>query len=568
MGAGVSLSPTLAGLAVEQERANTDSAAARGLPPEPLRCQSAQAAEAKTVVQYRGGHQGPDSEVTRAARLGMTGPARQLPHLDTIQRAFGSHDLRSVRAFQDEHSTAACASLGARAYASGENVSFAGKSDLHTAAHEAAHVIQQRAGVGFGGELGGSTDPFERHADRVAGLVVAGQSAEGELGRPTAASAHRESSPVQLAPAHGHHGHSHSGGHSKSAKASKQEQPCLNAKDPTACIDDYIKNNPLKGKKNEAQRQFARSPKERYRDALADHAREHAKSRKWVQEGMKDSNPKIRNACEWAWLQDGVRVFPLTDTHDSNKRAKAHGAPKGRGASFSGNHDIKSTTPGDYDFDINSRRNIVCTAGGILIGAKLYVTAVSKEMFLSTLTHEISHLADRVGSQSATPEGIRNYYMTEFRAWYLTPGMKFGSRTKKGAGKFKNERQQKVCEHLVSKYSHIKKAWAADTAETGFRKMAYEFDVDSPGGRGPNLLLSIRIERFIRSLESKAAKSIKAAIAQLKNDEKAYVKENFAEYGQWVDALPHALQALVYTTFGQVVNTPSGLDQPPPGSAK
>ncbi|MEO8841913.1 MAG: hypothetical protein ABI704_10110 [Kofleriaceae bacterium] len=59
---------------------------------------------------------------------------------------------------------------------------FAESPDLHTAAHEAAHVVQQQAGVQLkGGIDGGKGDPYEQHADAVADSVVRGESAEGLL---------------------------------------------------------------------------------------------------------------------------------------------------------------------------------------------------------------------------------------------------------------------------------------------------------------------------------------------------------------------------------------------------
>ena len=60
--------------------------------------------------------------------------------------------------------------------------------DLHTAAHEAAHVVQQRAGVQLKSIDGGASDPYEQHADAVADAVVAGRSAESLLDRTPAGS--------------------------------------------------------------------------------------------------------------------------------------------------------------------------------------------------------------------------------------------------------------------------------------------------------------------------------------------------------------------------------------------
>jgi hypothetical protein len=62
-------------------------------------------------------------------------------------------------------------------------VAFARSPDLHTAAHEAAHVVQQRGGVQLKGGVGEAGDSHERHADAVADLVVQGKSSESLLDR-------------------------------------------------------------------------------------------------------------------------------------------------------------------------------------------------------------------------------------------------------------------------------------------------------------------------------------------------------------------------------------------------
>ena len=116
------------------------------------------------------------------AAEGMSGAAQSLPHLDTIQDAFGGHDVSGVPAFVGGAAAEASSALGAEAYASGGGVAFAGAPDLHTAAHEAAHVVQQRAGVQLSGGVGAAGDSYEQHADAVADRVVAGESAEDLLG--------------------------------------------------------------------------------------------------------------------------------------------------------------------------------------------------------------------------------------------------------------------------------------------------------------------------------------------------------------------------------------------------
>src|SRR5262249_44303125 len=111
-----------------------------------------------------------------------SGSGGSLPHLETIQRSFGQHDVSSISAHIGGAASDAARGLDARAYAIGHAVAFDGTPDLHTAAHEAAHVVQQRGGVSLKGNIdGGASDPLEQHADAVADAVVAGRSAESLL---------------------------------------------------------------------------------------------------------------------------------------------------------------------------------------------------------------------------------------------------------------------------------------------------------------------------------------------------------------------------------------------------
>jgi len=136
-----------------------------------------------------GGAPGDTSQIHAAAEHGVTGSGGALPHGDTIQRLFGRHDVSGVSAHVGGPAAEASRAMGAEAYASGSNVAFARSPDLHTAAHEAAHVVQQRGGVQLRGGVGAVGDPHERHADAVADQVVRGASAEPLLD--------------QYAPAHG-----------------------------------------------------------------------------------------------------------------------------------------------------------------------------------------------------------------------------------------------------------------------------------------------------------------------------------------------------------------------------
>lgn len=119
--------------------------------------------------------------VHQAAAHGISGSSGNLPHLDTIQQSFGRHDVSSVQAHVGGRAAEASSAMGAEAYATGNNVAFASSPSLHTAAHEAAHVVQQRGGVQLKGGVGQVGDVYERHADQVADLVVQGKSAESLL---------------------------------------------------------------------------------------------------------------------------------------------------------------------------------------------------------------------------------------------------------------------------------------------------------------------------------------------------------------------------------------------------
>ncbi len=131
------------------------------------------------VVQASGELDGPS--VHAVAERGMSGRGGALPHASTIQASFGHHDLSDVRAHVDDAAMSANAELGARAYASGDAIAFGGVPDLRLAAHEAAHVVQQRGGVRLDAGVGRRGDTYELHADAVADLVVRGDSAEALL---------------------------------------------------------------------------------------------------------------------------------------------------------------------------------------------------------------------------------------------------------------------------------------------------------------------------------------------------------------------------------------------------
>ena len=132
----------------------------------------------RTAVQRKAAGKAGTESVHQIAAEGMRGPAGSLPYAGAIQASFGRHDVSSVQSYAAPE---AASRMGAQAYASGERVAFGGAPSLRTAAHEAAHVVQQRSGVQLSGGVGKAGDRYEQHADRVADTVAAGRSAEGLL---------------------------------------------------------------------------------------------------------------------------------------------------------------------------------------------------------------------------------------------------------------------------------------------------------------------------------------------------------------------------------------------------
>ena len=121
--------------------------------------------------------------IRSVAKSGFKGNSGFYPFQHRIQAAFGRHDISKVKAFSDAAAHRANRRLGALAYASREKVAFRGYPDLHTAAHEAAHIIQQRQVIQLKDGAGRKDDPYERHADAVADRVVQGKSVQSLLKR-------------------------------------------------------------------------------------------------------------------------------------------------------------------------------------------------------------------------------------------------------------------------------------------------------------------------------------------------------------------------------------------------
>lgn len=132
----------------------------------------------EATVQGAGGPEGDLAATHAAAAQGIADSGTTLPHLTEIQRSFGpKHDLSGVQAHVGGPAAQANEEMGALAYTRGRHVAFREAPDLRLAAHEAAHVVQQRAGVQLKRGVGDIGDVYEQNADAVAERVVQGRSA-------------------------------------------------------------------------------------------------------------------------------------------------------------------------------------------------------------------------------------------------------------------------------------------------------------------------------------------------------------------------------------------------------
>jgi hypothetical protein len=113
------------------------------------------------------------------ARQGLGDPAGPYPHGARIRAAFGAYAPSGLSAHMGPAARAASGALSAGGYVLNGRAVFAERPSLHTAAHEAAHMVHQaHGGAALAHGVGHMSDAHERLADRVADTVATGGSAE------------------------------------------------------------------------------------------------------------------------------------------------------------------------------------------------------------------------------------------------------------------------------------------------------------------------------------------------------------------------------------------------------
>ena len=136
-----------------------------------------QAAELQGLDQLQGNQVDPAS-AQAAAALGLAGDARDLPHLDLIQAAFGSHDVGSLDAHLDALASDATESVNADALIQNEAIAFGHAPDVREAAREAARAVWQREG-----DPTLEAEQANEIAEVIADRVAEGRDAEALLDR-------------------------------------------------------------------------------------------------------------------------------------------------------------------------------------------------------------------------------------------------------------------------------------------------------------------------------------------------------------------------------------------------
>lgn len=114
-------------------------------PPSPVPLSARTAPRAPEAAEPAGRRRVEDGPLDRLAAAGRGSAS---PHLDRVQASFGRHDIAQVQASVGQVAAAAAQVLGAQSYATGSPLQLPlSGPDLHTVAHEAAHLVQQQAGV-------------------------------------------------------------------------------------------------------------------------------------------------------------------------------------------------------------------------------------------------------------------------------------------------------------------------------------------------------------------------------------------------------------------------------------
>lgn len=124
--------------------------------------------------------------VAKIAQSGMQSPSSPLPFMGQLESAFKPHDISGIQAHMGSAAKKSAEGLNSAAFAANEHIVFGRQPDLFTAAHEVAHVVDQRRRPApkSGNGLSQPKDSGEQLADSAAWRAARGESAASLLGPP------------------------------------------------------------------------------------------------------------------------------------------------------------------------------------------------------------------------------------------------------------------------------------------------------------------------------------------------------------------------------------------------
>lgn len=123
----------------------------------------------------------PAASAASLAKQGLQDGGQRVPFERQIQASFGHYDVSKISAHLGKSAARSSRALGAEAYATGGHIVFGSAPSMRTAAHEAAHAIQQQQGVKLPEGVSAPDDHYEKQADAIAERVVRGESSQSLL---------------------------------------------------------------------------------------------------------------------------------------------------------------------------------------------------------------------------------------------------------------------------------------------------------------------------------------------------------------------------------------------------
>lgn len=149
-----------------------------------------------------------------------------------------------------------------------------------------------------------------------------------------------------------------------------------------------------------------------------EHQQDRAALKAHIEAGMKSTDTRLRNTCEWIETTDKTKIYAVTSTGDAYERLHRAGmSPTADGAFFptglgGSPGDIKGPAVHYVESDLANQTNVNLKAGGARTGGwqsdgHVAITNVSskpRKQVLEVLTHEVQHDADKhYGRDSRRP---------------------------------------------------------------------------------------------------------------------------------------------------------------------